>query len=341
MLISTKIFTEKNGSTTLDIDLTEYLRLVKTINTSDISLYSTKYKRYLRLYNELSEITNPVGMLQDKMTDGVLTKFTEEEQQIIFASPGYNLLHDSFFEILKNAIDAVIEYHLKDHRNDNTHVYLNFNIEISNNEIIMTFLDAGPGFPPDFLLTVENERQQLNYLINNHWGNSDKKKRKLKGLLGGAGQGVHHLIFQILTGREFNSRIAPVRSPDFSSAIKFSNNGASGFPGAKIEITTQKSPFLINEVNGSDDTLSEDLHTVILRSFSDDSLTRSRSTSGTTTIESSSSSIPKKSDASSSEDSPNCPGNNGFFYNPLPSPNPLEGMSDTENEDDLQHSIKK
>jgi hypothetical protein len=262
MGINTAII-QSNGTPTLEVELSEYLEILRELSGSDCHEQSPVYHTYLGLRQDLIELCQNMRgiIIQEDMKQIILSKYTHNDRQAIIDSPAYCLLHDSFREILKNSIDAIIEDNVKNPHTQKTTARLTFDITLSDNDVIITFLDSGTGFPNQFLSKVADETNQLSYLTTSRRGDSNKTKDKIIGQLGGMGQGIRHLICQILTGKEFSSKIVPVRSPDFTSEINFSNRSH----GACIEIKTQRASInTILSIDRSDSDSTDETRTLTL-----------------------------------------------------------------------------
>lgn len=239
----TQLFQEDNQSSTVEIDLAEYLPLFRVANTAKIDRESQKYKEFRSAHAALFAYFDGMGSsnLMAEMEDICLERYSEAERLKIINSPAYTLLHDSFRELLKNSVDVFLEHHLQNPHDTSTKVKFNFDVQAYKDGIRLIFSDSGSGFSREILKDLENEDKQLQY-IHTHQ-RSKKRSEGAVGLLGGGAFGLRQLIHQVLTGNELKPGKKIPRSRLFDSGIFFSNGTNNYCHGGSIAITTSLAPI--------------------------------------------------------------------------------------------------
>lgn len=242
MTINKEIIKNKDGSVTLEIDLSSYLNVFYKINTQGEAASPVVKKLFDELHEKLWNMNAEFlgSALFNEMLEKALEKYPETTQEEIQNSPACSLLHDSGREIIKNTIDVFLENHLK-HNDRQTTLQLNLNIEDLGDKVQVTFSDNGAGF--NDVNQWSNEQKQLAYVSKHTY--SQKKDNQVRGLLGGGGFGIRHLIHQILIGTTLSHRTQPIRPKNYEASMTFAN-GIGVLKGAAIQITTQKRPLILD-----------------------------------------------------------------------------------------------
>lgn len=242
--MSARLIKQDNQSATVEMDLAEYLPLFRAANTGKIARGSQEYKKFQIAHATLLNYFNGMGGLNliASMEDACLAHYSQEDRLKIINAPAYTLLHDSFRELLKNAVDAFLEHYLQNLDDESTKIKFNFDVQAHNNdEVSLIFSDSGTGFSTEILKNLENENKQLNYIHTRQ--RSKKRVEGTVGLLGGGAFGLRQLIHQVLTGKELKPGIKISRSRLFDSKILFSNDNNKYCRGGSIAITTSVAPI--------------------------------------------------------------------------------------------------
>jgi hypothetical protein len=232
---------EANGSVTLEIDLGRYVEVFRKMNQKAPPASEEVQEEYTQLITKIIDKYTKIGgsALAMEWMREAFQCYPKNIQSEIMLSPVYTLLSDSVVELIKNTIDSFLEHQLKNPTESTTKILLNFQAEVTKDQVLFTFSDTGTGFDEqDDLPKWSTEESQMEYIQQRKYS----KKSGIVGLLGGGGFGIRHLIHQILIAKEFTADSSFIRPENFESSIRFSN-GTGDFPGARIQIMTQKEPF--------------------------------------------------------------------------------------------------
>jgi len=258
----------ENHGACLSIELGNYAELFCKKHTSAQTLSVEEQSAFKNEYSCLRDYVfglNP-GLIYGTMLQTALNYYSLEEQQQINKSPAVSLMHDSFSELLKNAIDSFLLQKLafaktntKEYSSSlkiNTENTLYFYLTVDNlvqDKVSLIFKDSGAGFSEQMLASLATKESQLAYVAER----SNRVKAYTEGLFGGAGLGLRQLICQILTGQELQrgsysnslspgNQVARTAHPLLDSSLSFLNCSEHG--GACIKITTRRAPLLLEEV---------------------------------------------------------------------------------------------
>ena len=253
MAITLQVIPEKNHSALVSIDATKYIDIFRKINDTTTPDQATE-KQFKTLYKELTDETKSFTLdnLVLDLYDAILTQYNEDEQRQIKQSPAFNNLNSSCSELIKNTIDVFLQQLLADQSNENTHIFFQMHIELSDDKVSITFTDTGPGLRKEDLDEWKDEKNQLAYITKPR--QSHKKSANIKGLCGGSGYGMNQLICQTLTNNTLDSKTSRAKPQDFDAKMSF-RNASDNFGGAQIQITTQIEPYhqhLFDEKSTSD-----------------------------------------------------------------------------------------
>jgi hypothetical protein len=248
------LFEEKNGSITVEIDLEHYLPLFLRANGQGDPLHADEKVAFDNIYADFTNHFAGVGAeaLMDDIKTYLLQKYSIEEQAEIKASPAFNLIHDAYTEICKNAIDAFLEQHMQNTNELSHTVKLNINLEIFFDQVSISFSDSGPGFTQPMRDALNTEEKQLAYSEKRQ--GSQKRAggtAGFKGMMGQGGRGLRNIIALVLSGEPLQPRQKLLRAKHFDSEIHFTNDNNPYCTGACIEITTQIAPIPeLNNIKG-------------------------------------------------------------------------------------------
>lgn len=164
----------------------------------------------------------------------------------------YEALEDSFVELLKNSVDAMIHAHVNNRAlprvlTATMCVHLD---ESKPDTVSVTCIDNGTGFPPDFLAQVSTRELRNDYRkdTKSHKMVLAEEREDIPLYLGGRGKGLSMLIRKIDVGthNEPDHKFAKKSYKADVSRIVFSNQvDSSGLvTGAVIMIETSKRPVL-------------------------------------------------------------------------------------------------
>lgn len=180
-------------------------------------------------------------------------------------SPIDTFMQDSFIEILKNTMDAIIVNACQNKMASVLELGLVIDLSVSD-EIGLRLIDNGPGFKKEFLDSTSNVQRQISYMN----GVGSLKRKMDDGmhpqLFGGAGRGLRMLLSKVIYGDELVA--TGVRERKFEplkrSEIKFSLR-RDGHSGAVIEIITSLAPLkeVKKPVGETGDALGGDEEVVI------------------------------------------------------------------------------
>ena len=174
----------------------------------------------------------------------------------------YEALEDSFVELLKNSVDAMIHAHVNDHalpRVLNATMRVDFD-ESKQDTVSVRCIDNGTGFPPDFLAQVSTleARNEYRKSVKSHKMVEAGDREDIPLYFGGRGKGLSMLIRKIDVGthNEPDHKFAKKNYKADVSDIVFSNQtDSSGLvTGAVIMIETSKRPVLKEEKRVRDES---------------------------------------------------------------------------------------
>ena len=238
---STIQFGETEGTIRITIDFRPYIE-----NYSRACLGSAVAKKeFICVQDELNELTRGVrGTIlwddllrllidEEKMGEDALTEIQESAMQTI--------MKESFVEILKNAMDAVLLNACA--KGGSPILYFHVALDLSNPlQVKLRFTDNGPGFTNEFLETMNTRIGQETFVVGR--GSMKETDSKRPPLFGGNGRGLRCLLARLLYGDDLIE--AGVRSkkyePNEQAVIVFSRR-EDGNSGAVIEISTSREPF--------------------------------------------------------------------------------------------------
>ena len=238
---STIQFGETEGTIRITIDFGPYIE-----NYSRACLGSVvAQKEFICVQDELDELTRGVRgtILWDELLRLLIEKekMGEDAQTEIQESAMQTIMKESFVEILKNAMDAVL---LNACAKDGSSIlYFDIALDLSNPlQIKLRFTDNGPGFTDEFLETINTRLGQETFVVGR--GSKKETDRKRPPLFGGNGRGLRCLLARLLYGDDLIE--AGVRSkkyePNEQAVIVFSRR-EDGRSGAVIDIRTSREPF--------------------------------------------------------------------------------------------------
>ena len=95
----------------LSIDLGYYAELFCKKNTTTQALSAAEQRAFKSEQTRLRDYVSyfNTGLLYETMLNTALSNYSPKEQQKIRQSPAVSLMHDSFSELLKNAIDSSLK----------------------------------------------------------------------------------------------------------------------------------------------------------------------------------------------------------------------------------------
>ncbi len=245
MRVDMVLLREKNKSITVEMNLQHYLPLFLRINEKGRPLELAEQNAFNHAFSKVSAHFAGVGAesLMEDIKELLLQQYSPLEQTALLASPVFNLIGDAYTEIFKNAIDIVLEQHIKKLSNPATKVKVNIHMEKFLDRVTITFSDSGPGFTQSIRDKLNTEANQLKY-SEQHQG-SQKNAAKYKGMMGGRGRGLRNIIALVLSGEPLHPGKNVQRAKHFNSEIHFTNANNPYCPGACIEMTAQLAPISI------------------------------------------------------------------------------------------------
>ncbi len=150
-------------------------------------------------------------------------------------------LHESFVELIKNSMDALVYQHLKADAPDSlpTSLSLNVSVDCSNGDIAIKVRDNGGGMPAQTLNEMDGLIKNKELLEDSKRHESNKSSRLD---FGGAGKGLRILIATFAHLGSFNQK---GKDPGGTTKIQIANEEG----GLAISVHSPKAPLKLKQVD--------------------------------------------------------------------------------------------
>lgn len=158
-------------------------------------------------------------------------------QAATFNSLAIGSMNESFREIVKNTMDALVDAHLAGRPGAEQTAKIDLKFELINNRIRLTVKDNAGGFPAACMQKYNQMATNKSVYLNTK--SSSDKSTKEKYYFGGAGKGLNQLISYVVYKSDYQS--PPALNKKFSdtapSTVRLSNEDNSGCITIETELT--------------------------------------------------------------------------------------------------------
>lgn len=219
-------------------------KLLTTFHFLTAGFYWSDIKR--KLSKQCEESSNP----QEKALAETLADVTNTK-------PGPHAimsLNNSFIELLKNSIDALLYQYLSG-ANDEMVLQMHIELEVSGANLTIRLTDNAGGFPPEYISSFASNIARRAY---KHTPFTSDKRKESSYYLGGKGIALGQLYSMLLDGEAWNGALLPHKFHSIAegvTSISIANDPV--LKGAQIVLMSPLAPLprFIFEHSGSHDTL--------------------------------------------------------------------------------------